>query len=190
MNCTNCGKKVEKDWNFCPKCGIHIAKASFFDKILSKAVSQIGPFKEFEKNFDNMEKTDSRMRKNMFSISISFGNDKQPKVRIQPMGKYSGRDSMVERTVQEKPITFSRKASGDIEEPKTQLRKVGGKFTANILLPDIDSEKDIEIKKIGESIEIRAYTKDKTYFKILKCPQHAEILNQNFQDGKLLLEFA
>jgi hypothetical protein len=183
--CANCNQKVGKGWNFCPKCGMHIAKPSIFDKLLTRAVSQMGPFKEMNRM---MGEIDPKAAKKSFSISINFGGG-EPKVRIQPIG-VGGVPQQGKPARQEKVPEFSRKVAGDIEEPKASVRRSGDRFTAQILLPDIDSDKDIEMRKVGESIEIRAYTKDKTYFKILKCPETAEILDRKFKDGKLMLEFA
>lgn len=188
MNCANCNTKVDKGWNFCPKCGMRMMRSSFLDKILMKAVSRMGPFKDFDKAFQQMQK-DIHRNKKSFSISIKLGQDAPPQIRIHPIGAQSSSHVENKDTSAKQSTVFSRKVSGEIKEPKTNVRKMRDKFVANILLPDIDSDKDIEIHKIGESIEIRAYAKDKTYFKILKCPPTADIVSHRFEKGKLLLEY-
>jgi hypothetical protein len=53
-------------------------------------------------------------------------------------------------------------------------------------LPDVEREEDIEVKRFEQSIEIRARTKDKLYFKLL--PITGEIINKSFKDGVLKIE--
>jgi len=72
------------------------------------------------------------------------------------------------------------------EEPQTKVRRLTDKIVYEIILPGIKSEKDIIITKLENSIEIKAFTKNKAYFKLI--PLSLPIKNYFVEKGKLILE--
>jgi HSP20 family molecular chaperone IbpA len=76
------------------------------------------------------------------------------------------------------------------EEPKADIRRVGQKVMVDINLPGVKSEADIDIKMLESSIEVRAVSRDKAYFKILTKPPQFRVNDKTFEEGVLHLEFS
>jgi len=55
-----------------------------------------------------------------------------------------------------------------------------------IHLPEVE-EKDIDIRKLSKSVEIRAKAKDKLYFTIIPNPN---LTYKKFENGILILKFS
>ena len=72
------------------------------------------------------------------------------------------------------------------EEPETKVRRLTDKIIYEIMLPGIKSMKDIIINKLQNSIEIKAFTKDKAYFKLI--PVALPIKNYYLEKDKLIIE--
>ncbi|RLG16386.1 hypothetical protein DRN63_04265 [Nanoarchaeota archaeon] len=88
-----------------------------------------------------------------------------------------------EMKVEERP----RKIPSVTEEPEAKIERKRDYLKIEIELPDVKSEKDIEIRKLEQSIEIRAFAEDKAYFKLIPIPPDFEILEKNFENHKLTL---
>lgn len=73
-----------------------------------------------------------------------------------------------------------------IVEPKTIMRVDGIDKVYEIHLPNVDSEK-VNIRKIGASLEVRALSKNTLFFKVLKAPENAFILDKQFENDRLRL---
>ncbi len=114
------------------------------------------PLKNIDEFFDELdriiEKEFEKLEK-MFGFAI-------PKIKIYPKRK-----NKFEIRPGEKPL--ERTPEGKVEEPKTEIIDKDGYRIIRIKLPGVKSENNIEIKRLEESIEIRARSKDKTYFKII-----------------------
>lgn len=52
-------------------------------------------------------------------------------------------------------------------EPETKIRRMADKLVYEISLPGVRDEKDIAINKLQNSIEVKAFSKDKAYFKLI-----------------------
>ena len=76
------------------------------------------------------------------------------------------------------------------EEPKTEIKKLGSKVVVNMDMPGVRSEKDVEVRELENSLEVRAIAGDKAYFKILTKPGQFRLLNKRFSKGRLHLEFS
>lgn len=51
------------------------------------------------------------------------------------------------------------------KDPKTNLRRIGDSLLYEIELPGVNSEKDISIRHLGNSIEVQAVSSNNAYFK-------------------------
>jgi len=154
-----------------------------------------------------------RPRGSGFTIKITRGNGEQPRVDVKTFGNLDrnevrrevademrdlgmktplmagrgerspeGRRAQKEKPHQE-PARFT-------EEPKTQVRSVGTEVTVEMELPDVKSEGDIEINELESSVEVRARTGDKAYFKIITKPERFSVTSKRFEEGRLYLEFS
>ncbi|MCL6500673.1 MAG: zinc ribbon domain-containing protein [Candidatus Pacearchaeota archaeon] len=72
------------------------------------------------------------------------------------------------------------------QEPETSVRRLTDKIIYEIALPGVKDEKDVYINKLENSIEIKAFAKDKAYFKLI--PLALPIKHYRLEDEKLILE--
>ena len=76
------------------------------------------------------------------------------------------------------------------EEPKTSVAKSASRVVVSIHLPGVESEKDIEVSELENSVEVKALAKDKAYFKILTKPSQFRLSKRSFEKGILQMEFS
>ncbi len=74
------------------------------------------------------------------------------------------------------------------EEPECEVRPLEDRVVVEIKLPGA-KEKDIRIKELESSVEVKAMVKDKAYFKILTKPENRRITGKSFSKGVLKVEF-
>jgi HSP20 family molecular chaperone IbpA len=72
------------------------------------------------------------------------------------------------------------------QEAASKVRRLSGRVVYEIELPEVESKEDININQLENSIEIKAFSKDKAYFKFL--PVSLPLLAHDFSEGKLTLE--
>jgi HSP20 family molecular chaperone IbpA len=158
--CKNCGERIEDKWNFCPRCGNGIKNRNIFD--------------DFDKEFQGLGKAfgipkiDLKPGSDGVSIIISSG-EIRPSIRR-------------EVRKEERPVKIAKST----EEPETKIERKGNRQTINIKLPGVKKE-DIEIKRLENSIEIKAFTGDKAYFKLIPVPSNAAII-KSFENEMLKIE--
>lgn len=71
------------------------------------------------------------------------------------------------------------------EEPMTRVRRFTNKIVYEIELPGVNDEKKVFINRLQNSIEIKAFAKDKAYFKLI--PVSFPIKSWKFSKGRLVL---
>jgi HSP20 family molecular chaperone IbpA len=76
------------------------------------------------------------------------------------------------------------------EEPKTSVARSASKVVVSIHLPGVESEKDIEVSELENSVEVKALARDKAYFKILTKPRQFRLSSKSFEKGILHMEFS
>ena len=76
------------------------------------------------------------------------------------------------------------------EEPKTSVAKSASRVVVSIHLPGVESEKDIEVSELENSVEVKAVAKDRAYFKILTKPRQFRLSKRSFEKGILQMEFS
>jgi RNA polymerase subunit RPABC4/transcription elongation factor Spt4 len=202
--CRYCGKDLKNDWVACPYCGEGTKKeAEFF-----------GPFNiisDIEKEFERIDKMSdifkmpriyikSPSKSSGISITIRSGTGMRPQVDVKTSGGYKkvepelkrklgvreGISSEIEEKMPERKAIIPKIT----EEPETKIERKGNYGTINIKLPDVKNEKDIEIRQLEQSIEIKAFAGDKAYFKLIPIKPNSQILNRSFKDGILRVEIA
>lgn len=208
--CKKCQRKINSQYEFCPYCGnslnenfkedwgmlgkndnVNKYKQSsnsvfgriendMFSKMLGGAMRMLQ--KEMQKGMNNKNfrpKANFRLMVNGKEVNLNnvqnkneVSNKKKKKINMPPMFS------------QENLRRFS---SLPREEPLTNIRRLSDKMVYEISLVGVKSIKDIVIIKLEKSIEIKAIAKDKSYFKLI--PISLPIMNYNFSEGKLVLEF-
>ena len=199
--CKNCGGKIKGEWEFCPYCGEETKEPEdFFEgNIFGDMINMIDDeFKRIDKSSVDLfkiPKVDMRMPKtsNGINIIITSGTGMRPKIEVKTSGNFKRLEPEIKRNlgvksieeVEEKPV---RKISRVTEEPETEIKTSGNKQIIQIKLPEIKSFKDIDVKKLEQSLEVKAFAKDKTYFKLIPVPSNSEIVNKDFRGNVLRIE--
>jgi HSP20 family molecular chaperone IbpA len=130
------------------------------------------------------------------SISISSSGG-QPVIRVRNMGDNQRVHRVQAQSNQTQPVKdslpknkltaeqiekFSRLPK---EEPQTSVRRLTDRIVYEIDMPGVE-EKNIHITKLQNSIEIKAFAKDKAFFKLI--PIALPIIKSQLSEGKLVLE--
>lgn len=135
------------------------------------------------------------------SITFSSGTGRPPNVVIHTSGDFKSLEpelrkrltatgDMPQETPRREPSEERQRAPPEVtEEPEAELIKgAGGKIAAlNVKLPGVDSAKDIKISRLPNSIEIKAYVKNKAYFKLFQLPPTSRITGTGFKNGVLTI---
>ena len=160
MRCNFCRATLEKKWKFCPYCGESVIRDS--------------------DNFEGMPLELKRMFKAVFpNLNIKINGDDvfcgQTKTKQikKPMEKPA--DKIIERSV------------NDIIEPETKIYENPGYVKIIAKLPGVQKVSNIKIRKFSESLEIRAYFKDKMYFKVVPIFENSKIIENKFTNEMLKL---
>jgi len=143
-----------------------------------------------------------------FSVHITRGTGMKPKVDIKTYGDVNGEG--IEKELYDKfglekkvqlerekrsprfgfPSITKRSVPKSTEEPKAEVRRIGDKVTVDINMPSVKSPEDVEVKELESSVEVKAMTGDKAYFKILTKPAQFRLAGKSLKDGMLHLEFS
>jgi len=220
--CKKCGRKIKKEFEFCPYCGFNIKRYEDeknygllgkndefnlpnlnigmpfgLERVFSSLLKQIDfQFKELDKEMGKDFKLEKKLpvKNKGISISISTESGKKPEIRVRGFGP--GYENLISQ-VKENPIkampTITEEKARKLaklprEEAETNVRRLSNKIVYEIELPGVSSLDNIIINKLENSIEIKAFTKDKVYFKLL--PVKLPILNYKLEDEKLVLELS
>lgn len=197
--CSQCGKPSKKEYDFCPYCGFNLAEVreereyGLLGRDDIEAVER-----KFEQSFRisggiNINDIFSTVNSLMNELTRNLNGNGWPKginVNVsyrkptnsikRGFGKSSGFSGFSE----EKIKRYSKLPKA---EPKTDVRRLSRKMLYELDMPDVGNINDIMISKLENSIEIRAVGKKFAYFKLI--PLKLELLNYDFENGKLILEF-
>jgi len=174
-----------------------------FDMVFSNLLKQIDKqFKELDKEIGQEAKKEKVIRKKLpsfsrgLSISISTSTGKKPEIKISGFGPglenlSGGIKELGKKEEKIKAPEITEEKAREIaklprEEAKTSVRRLSNKIIYEISLSGVSNLKDVLINKLENSIEIKAFSKDKVYFKLL--PINLPILTYKLKDNKLILE--
>tara|TARA_Y100000034_G_scaffold91111_1_gene109857 strand:+ start:4237 stop:4899 length:663 start_codon:yes stop_codon:yes gene_type:complete len=210
--CGKCGEKVSKKYDFCPNCGNLIngnfkkeedlgmlgkndnvnefeefSKTIFggsgnniLNKMLGSAMKMLE--KEIEKE---MKRKDNRPKTN-FQLFINGKklNFKNPKNSSPTNKREKIKEIFLNQFSQNNIKKFSKLPR---IEPTTNIRRFSDKVIYEIYMPGIKSINDISIIKLENSIELKAISENKAYFKLI--PISLPITNYGILKERLILEF-
>jgi hypothetical protein len=208
--CNKCKKKMNETYDFCPYCGSSSNENSKEDwGMLGK--NDLLPsnneiklpmglkflvntlMKNLNGQLENLEKENrnpNTIKKGGISINISTSGNRLPAIRINPSKNNPKFKQVVKEEIQ-MPTSFSEKnlkkfSNLPREEPLTNVRRLSDKVIYEINLPEVKSIEEVSITKLENSIEVKAISKDKAYFKLI--PINLPLRNYNLSEGKLVLE--
>ena len=212
--CKKCRRKISEKYEFCPYCGNSLNEnlknedwgilgkndflgneeqlsnslfggigGGILNKILGNTMKMLE--KEMQKEFKN-QNMPSRTN---FELIINGKRINPKNIKIT---RYPPKQK-VKQIIQPKKNfpTFSEENSKKFsrikkQEPKTIMRRLSNKVIYEIEIPGVKSINEISIVNLENSIEIKAFTKDKAYSKLI--PINLPIIGYNLSEGKLVLE--
>jgi len=199
--CRKCGKGLKNDWKYCPFCGegteYRRPYRDIFENIdeeFERIDKKFGPiFVKFPK-FD----MESPFKGGGINIVIKSGTGMRPKIDVKTSGNYRKLEPQIKRRLgvggEIEEVKEGREEKQKIrvpkitEEPETKVEKHGNEETITIKLPDVKKLDDIEIRKLGQSIEIKAFAGDKAYFKLIPIRPNVQISDRSFENGILKIQ--
>jgi len=207
--CSNCNKKVNKKFDYCPFCGESIQeeienekdygllgkndlipknqslqRIPLVDKILSRMLTSV--FSNLEKEIQKNTRRNSSFPEGNFQLFI---NGK--KINLSNPSQNNQPEKQTKKNTTKFPI-FSSDQIKKIQnlnkiEPKTSLKRFSDKIIYEIILPGVKNLKDISILPLEESIEIKAISNENYYKKTI--PISLKINNYLLKEETLLIEF-
>lgn len=206
-SCTRCGKKVNQNYDFCPSCGNTIRgkqkdlgmlgngdESNEFENLTNNLFSGLGggmlnkmlgnAMKMLEKE---MQKEMKMQKKNPQSNMQLFINGKKIDVPNTQQPKQVQKDNTQISSIHFSEANQKKFISLEEQEPKTELKRIGDIIIYEVNLPKVKSIKDISIVKLENSVEVKAISKTKAYFKSI--PINLPLTNHELNEEKLILEF-
>ncbi len=162
-------------------------------KQMDRGMNEPPTFDEDEKIPTNSAKA-AQPRVEGFSINISTSSNGQPVIKFNQIGDNNSKVSRQTRKIVKDNCKFASNITDTQaeefsklpkEDPKTSVRRLTDRIIYEIILPGV-KENDLIISKMENSIEIKAFTKDKAFFKLI--PVSLPILSSQLEDNKLILE--
>lgn len=198
---------MERSWRFCPNCGESLKMKGIMERFPSLTGFQdlFGDverefrrteelFKGFELEEPRPEELKKPWKRGGVSIRITSETGKEPKVEVETFGDLKGEEEEVRKRfglpegrpeVEERP---RRKVPQVVEEPETKVERLDDRMVLRIKVPGIRSMEDIDIRKMQESIEVRAYAEGKAYFTISSIPPDSRVLSKRLDGEELVVE--
>lgn len=192
--CFNCGREIEKNFIFCPYCGANIKREE--DKRNYGFLGRDDEIDNLNINnsvfgslFNNIVNELTRQMSNSnpeqfgrgIRINVNSLNGK-PVIKVNELRNKN--EMKIDNGITDEEIGKMRKLPK--KEAETSVRRLSNRLIYEIHLPGVKSMKNIMINKLESGIEIRAFSDDASYFKIL--PINLPIVNYGFEKSKLTIE--
>tara|TARA_B100001971_G_C17947711_1_gene410952 strand:+ start:21 stop:644 length:624 start_codon:yes stop_codon:yes gene_type:complete len=199
--CPSCGNKIERKFVYCPYCGVGFRKKKDEDNFgmlgrddviekeainneikmplgLNKIMNTL--MKQLQKEMGNMGDVQGGMPKG-FKIQISSG---KPQIQQLPVEKKQEMPKINMHKISQEELARREKLKRT--DAKSRVRRLSDRIIYEINVPGVMSENNVVITKLEEGIEIRAYSKDKCYVKVI--PLKVEILGWYLKSDILFVE--
>lgn len=149
------------------------------------------------KNDSGNEKNNGNFVRKGLNINISSSNGQPPKIKVTSFG--NPENTMVQELKSQKEKTkdiknnyFSKKKSQEYSElpkknPEKNVKRFSDKIEYEIFLPGVKSIENVELKKLEESVEIKAIGNKTAYFKTI--PVNLKLKDYSLEKEKLILDF-
>jgi hypothetical protein len=214
VKCKKCGRKISKNFDFCPFCGYKTRDIEKEYGFLGKEDSVDFPdfgmnlplgnifnslIKEMDKQFKQLDREiqgDNKeiIKKPGISISISTSPGQPPKISVNNLNNKQKEESkLISERLPKKSLDISEKEAKKMsklprQEADTKVRRLSNKIVYEISLPGVKDIHKIFVNKLENSIEIKAFSKERVYFKLI--PVNLPILDYRLKEEKLFLELS
>lgn len=167
MACNNCGRRTAREWRYCPYCGTRITR-------------EPGLFESIERMFKGLFSGQrgiqfSPTRKSKFTIRIRDGKKERVISNIKPKSQVK---------ISSKPGK-KLEMPDELIEPEASVKRRGRELEVSVELPGVNSLKKVSVTRLGESIEVRAVSDGKGYFKIINVPENYRVIKKKLSDEVL-----
>jgi hypothetical protein len=198
--CPSCAKKIERKFNFCPYCGRSFRAASeqedygflgLDDAIMPGANEQALPFgmgriveslvKQLEKQMEGMDFQEmGAAPPRGIKIRVSAGKPQMKQVirTTSPSGNVEAFEVPAEE--------IERRLGLPRTEANSKVRRLADRIIYEIEAPGIKSKKDVSLIELASGLEVRVYSRDKCYVKVI--PFKVEVIEYHIEKDKLFLE--
>ena len=143
---------------------------------------------EMDMDIEDIEK---EMRKpghhKAFSIKITQNNDNPPEIIVEEFGDEHTKKKIEPEENEEWVMEEPPKKVKEFKEADTKIKEDGDKLTIEIDLPKKISKEDIEMHKLSNSLEIRAYHGKTGYYAIFPMEKAYQIVKDELKNGKYKL---
>ncbi|MEM7821131.1 MAG: zinc ribbon domain-containing protein [Candidatus Aenigmatarchaeota archaeon] len=201
--CPECGNKLSPEWSFCPSCGRSLKEREIltfpgfasFDDMFKQMERQIAEIDKLFAQPIRMPRIVMRPGGSGFSITITSGTGQKPQISVKTFGEAKKFEPQIKQQLGVDKIAQEVEAKPKVarpsvtEEPEMEVKKEGTKLIYSIKLPGVDA-KNIHIKRLPNSIEIRAISGKKLYFKLFEAPPNLTITDKKFSDSVLTITLA
>ncbi len=194
--CRRCGEKIERKFNYCPWCGAGVkgnsrkSSGMLGNSDLGNLQNEVKlPFglnkmvgslvKQLEKEMGNMDLNNVQGAPKGFKIQIG---GKMPNGPIVQKSEPKKIENFVVSEAEGK-----RRRKLEKVDAGSKVRRLGDLIVYEIGAPGVSEKKDVVISELESGLEIRAYSKDTCYVKVI--PLKVEILKWTVKDEKVLVEF-
>lgn len=205
--CRKCKNKIEKSYGFCPFCGTSQTSEyekedygllgkndfiennfmniedSFMEKMFDNAFKMAEKILEKQlKNFPDIKEQVSETKLENPHLNIKFfvnGKKVYPNKREIKVNPIKNKEEVSEKN-KEKLAKLPR------IEPSSKIKRIGEKIIYEIPVPGVQKIEDVLISQLENSIEVKAISDKKIYFKTLNI--NLPLLKYSLFDGNLVLE--
>jgi hypothetical protein len=190
--CPSCDKRTRKKSNFCSSCGYSYRQKNSGNLTMGDLMGDIKmPFglnglmktlvKQLDKELGNLdldalEETQPRR----FKIQISNGPPQMQKVHKVEVPSLEEEFEKVSDREAERRQNLKKVAA------VSTIRRLPEGLVYEISAPGVKYKKEVVISQLEDGIEVRAYSKDKCYVKMI--PVKSEIIGYQVGDEKVLLK--
>lgn len=162
MFCKNCTGMVKKGWRFCPHCGYFV-----------KGGNPV--MREIESQFRVFNKILGKGLQDVEFLNMPMGKGIKISINSKPVQK-----------IKEKRKFRWFKRPKEIVEAKTSVKRTLDGLKYEIEVPGVKSVDNVEINELNNSVEVKAFSKDKAYSKVI--PVGFKIQDYYLDNGKLILQ--
>ena len=198
--CSNCDKKIERSFRFCPWCGKHTKNIKqedygmlgFDDNLDNNAVQN--PFSMFGGGLGGMlNQLTKQLTRELQNLNLDQENEGLPKgieIRFssgKPINRVIKQPTKVQEIKEDVSEQEKERRKGlPIESADSKIRRLPEGLVYEIEAPGIRTKKDVSIMRMENSIEIKAYSKDKCYIKTI--PLNVDVFKYGVKEGKVLIQ--
>ncbi len=204
--CKFCGKTIKDSYSFCPYCGSRLkepeeeardygllgktdhpsiensfAPLSPFDNLINKMVGSAFRILEAELEKINPQSQFTQPSKNikLFINGREINLDNQKKEAKSELQQPNNLEKT--RALIEKMSRLPKK------EPKTKIKRLSDRVSYELHVPGVKSLKDVLMRKLEKSLEIKAVSDKEVYIKTI--PLRFNLISKSLRGNKLILDF-